>query len=69
MRRMEDKIRDLCAKVVASKNDGDITPKLVGFRVALHPHVERLRAQLVEYPVVVERRKRPPDITGVPING
>jgi len=37
---MEDKIRDLCAKVVASKNDGDITPMLVGFRVALHPHVE-----------------------------
>jgi len=60
MRRMEDKIRDLCAKVVASKTDRDITPMLVGLRAALHQHVERLRAQLVEYPIVVERRKRPP---------
>jgi hypothetical protein len=38
---------------------------LVELREALHQHIERLRARLADYPIVVERRVR----SGIPPSG
>jgi hypothetical protein len=66
MRRVEDKIRRLSEDIDAAK-DKELGPMLVELREALHQHIERLRAHLAGYPIVVERRVRngipPPVIT------
>lgn len=58
MRRVEDKIRRLSAQVLAAEEDEELRPMLVELREALHQHIERLRACLADYPIVVERRVR-----------
>jgi hypothetical protein len=67
MRRVEDKIRKLSAQLLAGEEDKELGPMLVELREALHQHIERLRARLADYPIVVERRVRngipPPGIT------
>jgi hypothetical protein len=62
MRRVEDKIRRLSAQLLAVEEDEELTPVLVELREALHQHIQRLRARLASYPIVVERRVR----NGVP---
>ena len=66
MRRMEDKIRRLSGRLLASKDDKELRLILVELRDALHQHIERIRARFAGYPLVVERRVRngipPPDI-------
>ena len=67
MRRVEDKIRRLSAQLLAAEEDKELGPMLVELREALHQHIERLRANLAGYPIVVERRVRngipPPGVT------
>jgi hypothetical protein len=58
MRRVEDKIRRLSAQLVAVEEDEELRPMLVELREALHQHIERLRARLANYPIVIERRVR-----------
>jgi len=58
MRRVEDKIRRLSAQLLAVEEDEQLRPILVELREALHQHIERLRARLANYPIVVERRVR-----------
>jgi hypothetical protein len=58
LRRMEDKIRGLCAQIVAANKDQEVTPLLVELRDALHQHIERLRTRLADYPSLAERRGR-----------
>ena len=41
-RRLEDRIRSLCAKAVAV-GSGELNPILSDLKVALHEHTERLR--------------------------
>jgi hypothetical protein len=53
---MEDKIRRLCAELLATTDDEEIRPILVELRNALHQHIERLRSRFVSYPVFIERR-------------
>lgn len=53
-RRMEDKIRSLCAQILAGKDE--LTP-IVELRDALHQHIQKLRAKLSEYPVAGQRRR------------
>jgi len=65
MRRVEDKIRRLSAELLAVEEDEELRPKLVELREALHQHIERLRARLASYPIVVERRLR----NGTPPSG
>ena len=66
MRRVEDKIRKLSAQLLAVEEDEELRPMLVELREALHQHIQRLRARLADYPIVVERRIRnaipPPDV-------
>jgi DNA-binding NarL/FixJ family response regulator len=56
MRRNEDKIRGLCAQLFAIENDAEHAKLLAELQHALHQHIERLRARVAEYPLVVERR-------------
>jgi len=56
MLRMEDKIRRLCAELVATTDDAEVRQRLVELRKALHQHIERLRERFASYPVLVERR-------------
>src|SRR4029077_10791269 len=65
MRRVEDKIRRLSAELLAVEEDEELRPKLVELREALHQHIQRLRARLASYPIVVERRFR----NGIPSSG
>jgi hypothetical protein len=58
MLRMEDRIRKLCAELLAKKDDEEVTPILVELREALHVHIERMRERFSAYPFLVERRAR-----------
>ena len=58
MLRMEDRIRRLCAELLAKSGDEEIGPILVELREALHLHIERLRERFSAYPFLVERRAR-----------
>ena len=54
--RAEDRIRELCAQLFATKDDQANAELLVKLRDALHRHIEQLRARVAEYPVVLRRR-------------
>ena len=53
---MEDKIRSLCAQILAETDDQVLTPLIAELRDALHQYVQRLREKVAEYPITVERR-------------
>jgi hypothetical protein len=66
---MEDRIRRLCAQLLAAKDDEEkLRPLLVELRDALHQHIERLRARFAAYPFVIERRLQngTPAMSGLP---
>lgn len=46
-RRLDDRIRDLCAKVARSKGD-DYEPSLSELKAALREHTDRLRRMAAE---------------------
>lgn len=56
MRRLEDKIRGLCARAVAAKGEEELRPLLKELRDALRQHVERIRGRFSDYPPPLERR-------------
>jgi hypothetical protein len=58
MFRMEDKIRRLCAELLAKNSDEEVRPILVELREALHLHIERMRERFGACPFLVERRAR-----------
>jgi CheY-like chemotaxis protein len=60
MRRTEDKIRDLCARLFATEDDEAHAAAVVELQGALHQHIQRLRERVAEYPVLAERRVRLP---------
>jgi hypothetical protein len=71
MRRVEDKIRRLSEQLLAADEDEELGPIMVELREALHQHIERLRANLAGYPIVIERRVRngiPPPVMTAPQN-
>lgn len=57
-RRTEDKVRELCAQLIASKHDEVQEPLLIELQHILHQHVENLRTRVAEYRVIPERRDR-----------
>jgi hypothetical protein len=58
-KRREDRIRELCEKLISCKNDGPEFQQLaIELRTSLAEHIERLRAKLTDYPVDNERRSR-----------
>ena len=48
-RRLEDRIRSLCAKAVAV-GSGELNPILSDLKAALHEHTERLRTMAAALP-------------------
>jgi hypothetical protein len=58
MPRLEDKIRNLCARALVTRDDKELKSQLDELRDALHQHIERLRGRLFAYPFVLERRKQ-----------
>lgn len=58
MLRMEDRIRRLCAELLAKNGDEEVRPIIVELRHALHVHIERMRERFGTYPFLVERRAR-----------
>jgi hypothetical protein len=55
-RRLEDRIRDLCAEVVNTQDSPEWNNILQNLAAALHEHARRMRKLLVELPVRTERR-------------
>ena len=58
-RRTEDKIRSLSQQLLAAESDPELTAIVGELRAALRQHVERFRARVASYPIVVERRSYP----------
>ena len=58
MPRVEDKIRELCAQVLATEDEDELRAMLIELRNALRQHIEHLRCRFANYPFLVERRVR-----------
>lgn len=58
MRRTEDKIREACAQLFATKDDAEHANLIAELQQMLHQHMLNLRGRVAEYPVVLERRAR-----------
>jgi len=56
--RVEDKIRELCAQVLATEDEDELRPMLVELQNALRQHIQHLRSRFANYPFLVERRVR-----------
>ncbi len=54
LRRLEDRIRELCGKLVASRNTDQFDPTLSELKSALQQHTERLRKMAVTKLVTLE---------------
>lgn len=46
-RRLEDRIRDLCARVVEAKNQDELNLVLPQLKTAIHQAIERVRTRAV----------------------
>jgi hypothetical protein len=55
-RRMEDRIAKLCAEFIAEKDPAKARELSAELRHELHCFVETLRAKVVQYPIVDDRR-------------
>ncbi len=56
MRRLEDRIRSLCARAIQTEGEEELRPLLNELRAALRDHVERIRKRFGDYPAAIERR-------------
>ena len=58
VRRIDDDIRTLCARLLVTKNDKEVRSIITELRTALRIQIGRLRTHLAQYPFVVDRRAR-----------
>lgn len=56
LRRLDDKIRELCAKAVATQDSSELHDILQQLRASLHEHVRRLRKSALSRPLPSEKR-------------
>jgi hypothetical protein len=59
-RRLEDRIRTLCARAVAATDPAELDPILEQLTAALRVHVERLRQMAATRPTPSDRRQLRP---------
>jgi hypothetical protein len=59
-RRLEDRIRELCAEVVTTPEAPEWNEILQQLTAALHEHTRRMRKLIAELPVRTERRSSNP---------
>jgi hypothetical protein len=57
-RRLDDRIKELCAKAVATPPSPELEEILRELQKALHEHTERLRKMVAQYPVSPDRRSK-----------
>jgi len=55
-RRLEDRIRELCAKVVSMPDTPEWTKTIQQLKAALQEHACRMRELVAEFPMRTERR-------------
>lgn len=55
-RRLEDRIRDLCAKAAAYPDSPELEKVIQELRVALQEHTKRIRLRL-QFPISPDRRR------------
>ena len=55
-RRLEDRIRELCARAVVTPESAELDEIFHRLRAALREHTERLRQLAVSTPVLPDRR-------------
>jgi hypothetical protein len=55
-RRLEDRIRDLCARAVTTTEPAELSAILEQLSTALHVQVDRLRKRAIESTLQAERR-------------
>ena len=61
-RRLEDRIRALCGKLIASDDESEEFRAIASeLRAALREHTDRLRGQIREYPMTKDRRSGDPE--------
>jgi CheY-like chemotaxis protein len=53
--QLEERIRELCAQVLTSKDDALLEMTLAQLRQALHEHIEEFRGRLAEFREIVEK--------------
>jgi len=58
--RLEDRIRELCARIVAAPDSPESLKAVKELRAALHGHNARLRKRLL-FPIPPDRRSDPSD--------
>jgi len=56
LRRLEDRIRELCAKAVKKQDPAELNKVLEELRAALREHTQRLRHSAVNPPLPPEKR-------------
>jgi hypothetical protein len=57
MRRMEDRIRNLCTEVLREEDAEQCRQLIAQLRAELHTYIARLRNRAAGYPVMNERRR------------
>jgi hypothetical protein len=57
-RRLEDRIRQLCATVIATEDGDSLKEALAELRAALHQHTQLFREKAARYPLAKERRTK-----------
>jgi hypothetical protein len=57
LRRLEDRIRQLCAQAVTATNLAEVEVILEQLRTAIHEHIGRLRKLATKRPAHPERRQ------------
>ena len=55
-RRLEDRIRRLCARLIRTDDGNEFHTVATELRASLAEHIDRLRSKLLEYPLGIERR-------------
>lgn len=58
MRRIDDDIRAICNRLLATHGDEEARPLVVELKAALETKIRRLRLHLANYPRVMERRAK-----------
>jgi hypothetical protein len=56
LRRLDDRIRELCAKAVKNQDPAELHKVLEQLRAALREHTQRLRYSAVNPPIPREKR-------------
>ncbi len=63
-RRLEDRIRELCKKIIATEDEADLSTLLAALQIAIHELIVRLRLRaavgLTKHAALVKERRRPP---------